>query len=74
MLVHWQQKLEKEAMHAGVVRDMEQQRLKRERQADFEAQRELEQQYLKDQSVRDSTSEMSPPSVSGEGGGGGSST
>ena len=31
------------AMHAGVVRDMEQQRVKRERQADFEMQRQLEE-------------------------------
>jgi len=38
-------------MHAGVVRDMEQQRLKRERQLDFEMQRELEQEYRKIQNV-----------------------
>lgn len=54
-------------MHEGVIRDMEQQRIKRERQADFDMQRELEQQYLKDQSVRDSTGDGG----SAVGGGGG---
>lgn len=38
-------------MHAGVVRDMEQQRVKRERQADFEMQKDLEEQYRKIQNV-----------------------
>jgi protein PET117 len=38
-------------MHEGVVRDMEQQRIKRERQLDFDMQRELEAQYKQDQSV-----------------------
>jgi protein PET117 len=42
-----------QAMHAGVIRDYEQQRLKRERQADFEMQRELEQEYRKVQTVSD---------------------
>lgn len=42
-------------MHEGVVRDMEQQRVKRERQLDFDMQRELEQEYKKHQSVREST-------------------
>lgn len=42
-------------MHAGVVRDMEQQRIKRERQADFEMQKQLEQEYKKVQTVHDST-------------------
>ncbi|KAI4118435.1 MAG: hypothetical protein LQ338_007410, partial [Usnochroma carphineum] len=41
------------AMHAGVVRDMEQQRVKRERQADFEMQKELESEYKKVQTVHD---------------------
>lgn len=41
------------AMHAGVVRDMEQQRIKRERQADFEMQRALEEEYKKVQTVHD---------------------
>lgn len=44
-----------QAMHAGVVRDMEQQRLKRERKADFEMQRQLEDEYRKVQTVSDST-------------------
>jgi len=38
-------------MHAGVIRDMEQQRLKRERLADFEMQAELEKEYRKVQNV-----------------------
>ncbi|KAG5992517.1 hypothetical protein E4U52_002766 [Claviceps spartinae] len=54
-LVHFQQKWEKSAMHEGVVRDMEQQRIKRERQLDFDMQRELEAQYKQHQTVRDST-------------------
>ncbi len=45
-----------QAMHQGVIRDMEQQRVKRERQLDFAMQRELEAEYKKEQSVRDSTS------------------
>ena len=53
--VHWAQTAEKAAMHAGVVRDEEQQRVKKERQADFEMQRQLEQEYRKVQSVHDST-------------------
>lgn len=40
-------------MHAGVIRDMEQQRVKKERQADFEMQRALEEEYRKVQSVHD---------------------
>ncbi|USP79091.1 uncharacterized protein yc1106_06365 [Curvularia clavata] len=51
--VHWSQKAEKAAMHMGVVRDFEQQRIKRERQADFEMQRQLEQEYRKYQTVSD---------------------
>jgi protein PET117 len=42
-----------QAMHAGVVRDMEQQRIKKERQLDFEIQRALEEQYRKVQQVHD---------------------
>ena len=41
-------------MHAGVIRDYEQQRLKRERQADFEMQQALEKEYRKVQTVSDS--------------------
>ncbi|KAH9863955.1 hypothetical protein J1614_009888 [Plenodomus biglobosus] len=51
--VHIGQKNDKAAMHAGVIRDYEQQRVKRERQADFEMQRELEQEYRKFQTVSD---------------------
>ena len=40
-----------QAMHKGVIRDMEQQRVKRERQADFAAQRALEEEYKKVQAV-----------------------
>ena len=45
-------------MHQGVIRDIEQQRIKRERQLDFDLQRELEAEYKKAQSVRDSTAEI----------------
>jgi protein PET117 len=40
-------------MHAGVVRDMEQQRVKKERQLDFELQKAMEEEYKKVQSVHD---------------------
>lgn len=46
-----------QAMHAGVVRDMEQQRVKKERQADFDMQKALEEEYKKVQQVHDSTGE-----------------
>jgi protein PET117 len=39
-------------MHQGVVRDMEQQRVKRERQLDFDMQRILEEEYKRDQTVK----------------------
>ena len=42
-----------QAMHAGVIRDIEQQRVKKERQADFEVQKALEAEYRKVQSVHD---------------------
>lgn len=38
-------------MHAGVLRDVERQRIKRERQMDFEAQAQLERELRKSQSV-----------------------
>lgn len=41
-------------MHVGVVRDMEQQRLKKERQLDFDMQRQLEEEYRKIQKVSES--------------------
>jgi len=53
--VHYQQVADKAAMHQGVIRDMEQQRIKRERQVDFEMQRQLEEEYRKIQTVSDST-------------------
>lgn len=40
-------------MHAGVIRDIEQQRIKKERKADFEMQRALEEEYRKVQQVND---------------------
>ncbi|OJD20114.1 hypothetical protein ACJ73_08556 [Blastomyces percursus] len=51
--VHWTQEADKAAMHAGVQRDLENQRIKRERQADFEMQRALEAEYRKLQTVSD---------------------
>ncbi|KAI1006782.1 hypothetical protein K3495_g1434 [Podosphaera aphanis] len=53
IFVHYAQSAEKSAMHQGVIRDLEQQRLKKERQQDFELQRALEQDYKKLQSVHD---------------------
>jgi len=38
-------------MHQGVIRDLEQQRLKKERQLDFDMQRALEEEYRKEQTV-----------------------
>lgn len=40
-------------MHAGVIRDIEQQRIKKERQADFDMQRALEEEYRRVQNVHD---------------------
>ena len=42
-----------QAMHAGVIRDIEQQRVKKERQADFEMQKALEEEYRRVQTVHD---------------------
>lgn len=39
-------------MHQGVLRDMEQQRIKKERQLDFDAQKALEAEYKKGQPVK----------------------
>lgn len=44
-----------QAMHQGVVRDMEQQRVKKERQLDFDMQRALEEEYRKGQTVTTDT-------------------
>lgn len=38
-------------MHKGVERDVEKQRIRRERQADFDMQKALEQEYRKIQNV-----------------------
>lgn len=46
------------AMHAGVERDIEQQKVKKERQADFEMQKALEEEYRKVQSVHDGATEV----------------
>ncbi len=43
-----------QAMHEGVVRDMEQQRIKRERQLDFDMQKALEEEYKREQKVHSS--------------------
>lgn len=40
-------------MHAGVIRDIEQQKVKQERLADFQMQKALEEEYRKVQSVHD---------------------
>ncbi|GAB7354964.1 hypothetical protein MBLNU459_g5579t1 [Dothideomycetes sp. NU459] len=53
VFVHYAQKSEKAAMHAGVIRDMEQQRIKKERQLDFDMQAALEAEYRKIQNVSD---------------------
>lgn len=61
-------------MHQGVIRDMEQRRIKQERQLDFDMQRELEEEYKKVQTVRDSTADADDAGAArgGVGGGGGS--
>ena len=43
-------------MHAGVLRDIEQQRIKKERQLDFDMQKALEEEYRKLQTVSPSSS------------------
>ncbi|RDW62607.1 hypothetical protein BP5796_10909 [Coleophoma crateriformis] len=53
IFVHYAQKADQVAMHAGVIRDVEQQRLKKERQLDFDMQRAMEQEYRKIQNVQD---------------------
>jgi len=51
IFVHYSQQAEKAAMHQGVVRDMEQQRIKKERQLDFDLQKAMEEEYRKVQPV-----------------------
>ncbi|KAK3052856.1 hypothetical protein LTR09_005920 [Extremus antarcticus] len=53
VFVHYQQRADKAAMHQGVIRDMEQQKVKRERQLDFEMQRQMEEEYRRVQKVSD---------------------
>jgi protein PET117 len=48
-------------MHAGVIRDVEQQRIKKERQLDFDMQRALEEEYKKVQSVHDGGTVLDKP-------------
>lgn len=43
--------IEQQNMHKGVIRDMEQQRIKKERQADFDMQKKMEEEYKKVQKV-----------------------
>ncbi|KAB8072395.1 cytochrome c oxidase assembly protein [Aspergillus leporis] len=57
--VHWAQEQEKASMHKGVERDMEKQRIRQERQAEFELQRRLEEEYRKLQTVSTSIEEQS---------------
>ena len=57
-------------MHAGVIRDEERSRVKRERQEDFELQARLERELRRSQEVRETTGEALPGP--GKVGGGGS--
>ncbi|KAJ1924806.1 hypothetical protein IWQ60_004953 [Tieghemiomyces parasiticus] len=51
--VHYQQRKERETMHYGVIKDAERQRLKKlQNLQDLEAQRALQTELEKDQSVR----------------------
>ncbi|TID26602.1 hypothetical protein E2P81_ATG01073 [Venturia nashicola] len=63
IFVHYGQKVEKAGMHAGVLRDMEQQRIRRERQLDFDMQKTLEEEYKKLQTVENTTNQAdsTPP-------------
>ncbi|KAK5994920.1 hypothetical protein PT974_03309 [Cladobotryum mycophilum] len=61
--VHFQQKWERDAMHEGVVRDIEQQRIKRERQLDFDMQKALEEEYKREQNVHSSLEPSSTAST-----------
>lgn len=47
-----------QAMHKGVERDMEKQRVRQERQAEFEMQKRLEEEYLKIQTVHSTTGDQ----------------
>ncbi|KAJ5730966.1 uncharacterized protein N7483_005474 [Penicillium malachiteum] len=58
--VHWAQEADRAAMHRGVERDMEKQRIRQERQAEFELQKRLQEEYLKLQTVSSTTGDKSP--------------
>ncbi|GAO47980.1 hypothetical protein G7K_2171-t1 [Saitoella complicata NRRL Y-17804] len=49
--VHWLQKMEQGQMHAGVLRDAERMRVRKERELELIAQQELQKQYEKVQTV-----------------------
>lgn len=49
-------------MHRGVERDMEKQRVRQERQAEFELQKRLQEEYLKLQTVSSTTGDQNPTS------------
>jgi len=53
VFVHHSQKVEQAAMHEGVIRDMDQQRLRAERQLDFDTQAALEAKLRQEQAVND---------------------
>lgn len=63
VFLHFANLLELQAMHKGVERDMEKQRVRLERQAEFEMQKALEQEYLKLQTVHSTTGD---PSTTGQ--------
>lgn len=44
-------------MHQGVIRDEERQRIKRERQMDFDLQAKLQEELLKGQTVTDTSND-----------------
>jgi len=54
-------------MHQGVIRDMEQQKIKQQRQQDFDLQRALEVELRKDQQVSHDTTDPSKVGLSGHG-------
>lgn len=53
-----------QAMHKGVERDMEKQRIRQERQAEFVMQKRLEEEYLKIQTVHSTTNDQHKPGES----------
>ncbi|BFZ64448.1 hypothetical protein YB2330_005594 [Saitoella coloradoensis] len=55
--VHWLQKTEQQQMHAGVLRDAERMRVRKERELELIAQQELQKQYEKVQTVTRDESE-----------------